>query len=324
MNNFSMNLRRYRQNASIRNLFSTVELKKSNLIQPYFIYESISRETPLTAIFGQKKHTLTSLQKEIEWSLKNKVSSILLFIIPKKKSHNHFDYSFDKKVITSLKNTFGNDLVLFLDVCLCSNTISGHCGIINQYNNINNELSVKEITNKSLSYAQAGADVLSPSDMMDGRILSIRKTLDENNFHSKLIMSYSTKFSSNFYGPFRDAAQSTPEIGDRKTYQIDPRNPYDAIQSSIRDKEEGADILMVKPAGNYLDIIYQIKSHPKTKETPLCAYQVSGEYKSLELMNNAGHLDFKMAYKESLFAISRAGADLIITYGATEFAASSN
>ncbi len=313
-----MNLRRYRKNAATRDIFSTVEITTKNLIQPYFVYEGLKEQEELTAITGQKKNTIDSLKKEIAIGLKQGISHVLLFIIPQSKHEHTFSYDFDSKVLSSLNEEFGDSILLSADMCLCSQTKSGHCGILSD-GIIDNDASVKVIADKSLIYAQAGADCISPSDMMDNRILAIRKILDSNKLDSTMIMSYSTKFSSNFYGPFRDAADSTPTSGDRKSYQIDFRNEFDAIRSSIRDMEQGADILMVKPAGAYLDTIYKIKTHERLRDYPLAAYQVSGEFQALQVMAQNGLIDYEKGLLETLYAIKRAGADLIITYAANKF-----
>lgn len=318
MNDYGISLRRYRQNRAVRDMFATVSLNASNLIQPYFVYQGLDLSVPLPSIEGQKKHNLESLKKEVAKGLDNGVANILLFFIPSSKGVCDFDYSFGASVLKGLRNEFGDSITIFTDTCLCSHTESGHCGIL-ENGEINNEKSVDELMKQALTYAEAGADCISPSDMMDNRILGIRRALDEAGFSKTMIMSYSTKFSSNFYGPFRDAAESTPSSGDRKSYQIDFRNESDAMLSSIRDMEQGADILMVKPAGAYLDIINKIKSHEQMGKLPLAAYQVSGEYQSLHIMAEQGLLDFNAAYLETLYAIRRSGAELIITYGANNF-----
>ncbi|MBF0300434.1 MAG: porphobilinogen synthase [Oligoflexia bacterium] len=316
---YPINLRRVRKNKKIRDLFSSTFIPTSALIQPYFVYEGLDHPEELKSIAGQKKHNIKSVIKEIEFALTKNISSFLLFIIPEKKiisiNVNDFNFDFDCEVISKIKNIFKDEIILFTDVCLCSHTANGHCEV-----NANNDLTIDILTKKAVLHASAGTDVVSPSDMMDGRIKSIRIALNQNSMNDRLIMSYSSKFSSNFYGPFRAAAESTPAFGDRKSYQLDPRNIGDAIRSSMRDIDDGADILMVKPAAQYLDIIYRIKNHNnKSKDFPLAAYQVSGEYQALHLMAAANLLKFEDAYIESLISIKRAGADLIITYGATRY-----
>jgi porphobilinogen synthase len=329
--NFPLNLRRKRLTPQLRSLFSTISIDKNHLIQPYFIYEDLPQAVELTSLRGQWRHNLPSLLKSLENFIKVGGSSVLLFIVPKHKAEENFDHSFDELVISTIKKQFGRSLIVFTDICLCSQTHTGHCGLFTRpvaeiegahqtdHPSIDNDASVKALVHKALCHARAGADVLSPSDMMDDRILAIRQRLDSAGLSEKLIMSYSTKFSSNLYGPFREAAESTPQFGDRKTYQISPTDPQDALSCSVRDAAQGADILMVKPATFYLDMLYQIKHHPQTSHLPLCAYQVSGEYQSLHLMEQAGFLKFEDAFHENLIAIKRSGADLIITYGAMEY-----
>ncbi|MCK5884364.1 MAG: porphobilinogen synthase [Bacteriovoracaceae bacterium] len=318
MSDYNLNLRRYRQTKAVRDMFATVEISASNLIQPYFVYQDLSESIPLPSIAGQNKHNLESLLKEVSLGLRNGVTSILLFFIPSSKGSCDFDYNFGSSVLKGLRAEFGDEITIFTDTCLCSHTESGHCGIL-ENGEINNDKSVRELMKQAVAYASAGADCISPSDMMDNRIRGIRRALDEAGLSKTMIMSYSTKFSSNFYGPFRDAAESTPSSGDRKSYQIDFRNESDAMLSSLRDMEQGADILMVKPAGAYLDIINKIKSHQQMGKLPLAAYQVSGEYQALHIMAEQGLLDFDAAYLETLYAIRRSGAELIITYGANKF-----
>jgi porphobilinogen synthase len=318
---FPLTLRRKRQSPLHRKLFQTVELRPHNIITPLFVQEGLGGPEVIENLAGQFRHNLESLSKKIEELLKHNFKQVILFIIPQQKGD--FQFQFEAQVIKSLKNKFGDDLLLMTDLCLCSNTLDGHCGIthskkLNSNHDkivINNSESVKLLTKKALILAEAGADVIAPSDMMDGRVKSFRKSFDQNNCDHTLIMSYSTKFSSTLYGPFREAAHSAPQMGDRKTYQIDPANSLDALQASLRDAQEGADILMVKPASFYLDMIYKIKNHPQLNHLPLCAYQVSGEYQALHLMGQGGLLNFPDALLESLVAIKRSGADMIISYG---------
>jgi len=311
--------RRVRQSKAIRNLMKTVDVRPENLIQPYFVYQGLKESEELKAMYRQKKHTNDSLLKEVERGLENGVNTALLFFIPVSKAESHFDYSFDTEVIASLKKRFGDDLNVFTDMCLCSNTHTGHCGFLDSDGWVENHSSVLELARKSREYANAGADAICPSDMMDDRITAIRDSLDKSGNFKTLIMSYSTKFSSALYGPFREAAESAPSKGDRKSYQIDPSNENDALRCSIRDTEQGADMLMVKPAGMYLDIISKIKTNELTKHLPLAAYQVSGEYQSMYVCSQNGLYNFDQVLHESLVAIKRAGADLIISYAANDF-----
>lgn len=313
---YPLTLRRQRQSSAIRNLLADVHLKSSMLVQPYFIYQGLKSSEALPAIFGQLKNTPETLLKEIEKGLENKIQSVLTFHVPQEKKAKDFNYDFDLEIISGVKKRFGHDVVLMTDLCLCSHTLDGHCGFTTPQGDIDNHSSVQELANKALLFAQAGADVISPSDMMDSRIGAIREKLNQGGQEKTLIMSYSSKFSSQFYGPFREAAHSAPSFGDRKSYQIDPRNLKDALASSARDASEGADILMVKPALAYLDILAKVKE--SYSHLPLAAYQVSGEYQGLKLMSDHGLLSFEQALLETLYSIRRAGADIIITYGANQ------
>lgn len=313
-----MDLRRNRLNSTIRHVLADVELSPRQMIQPYFVYQGLQSPMPLTSIYGQMKHNVESLKLSIKEGLNQGVRSVLLFFIPDKKSNCGFDHSFDASVLEELKRTFGDEIFLITDMCLCSQTSSGHCGILDDNGIVDNARSVAELVAKSLVHARAGSDCIAPSDMMDGRIGAIRQALNHAGMDHKLVMSYSSKFSSNLYGPFREAAESAPSKGDRKSYQIDYRNAGDAIRASLRDAKEGADFLMVKPAGTYLDILYRLKHDPELMHLPLAAYQVSGEYQSIALMAEKGLVDFEKALLESLYAIRRSGADLIITYAANQ------
>jgi porphobilinogen synthase len=254
----------------------------------------------------------------VERDLKNGVKSFLLFGVPATKSDTHFTHDFTSSQIAALKSAFGPEIFIAVDVCLCSHTSHGHCGILNDsMDHVLNHESVEALAATALAYAKAGADCVAPSDMMDHRIYAIREALDENGLNDTLIMSYSAKFHSGFYGPFRVAADSAPKgevkIKDRGTYQIDPANPADAYRCSIRDLEEGADILMVKPGLPYLDVISNLTSQIPL---PWAVYEVSGEFAAIELMAEKGLVDAKRAHLESWTAFFRAGAQMVITYGA--------
>ncbi len=320
---YPMTLRRGRQTPAIRHLMAQNRLSSRQFIYPLFVYESLTTKELLPSLAFQYKHSPSSVLSEIESALTKGISQFLLFTIPEKKSPTrHADwvmekeFAFEQKVIHKIKETFQQNIILMTDLCLCSHTPTGHCGLENHQGSILNDESVQLLTQRGLVQAQAGSDLIAPSDMMDDRIGALRKTLDEAQLHHKMIMSYSAKFSSQLYGPFREVAQSTPTYGDRKSYQIDPRHGRDALRSSIRDAQQGADMLMVKPAGLYLDVIKELKQHPETSLLPLCAYQVSGEYQSYYLMHEQNYLSFPKMMLESFSALQRAGADLIISYGA--------
>jgi len=310
--------RRIRSSPILRDLVRSVTLDPKKLIQPLFVIEGIRERESIPGLTGVYRDTPTSLLKQVESDLEAGVRSFLLFGVPAGKRDRDFDTSFTASQLEALKKRFGKDLFLSVDVCLCSYTSHGHCGILNDaLDHVLNAESVDALAKAALSYAHAGADCLAPSDMMDHRIRAIRETLDANQLDEKLIMSYSAKFHSGFYGPFRVAADSAPkgaiQIKDRGTYQIDPANPADAYRSSVRDMEEGADILMVKPGLPYLDVISNL-----TREIPLpwAVYEVSGEYAAIELMAEKGLVDARRAHLESWTAFFRAGAQMVITYGA--------
>jgi porphobilinogen synthase len=310
--------RRARLNPIVRNLTRQVVVSVDKLIQPLFVVEGINDRETIPGLSSVFRDTPSSLLKQVDADLENGVKSFLMFGVPGAKAEKNFNYDFTANQIASLKKRFGNDIFLAVDVCLCSSTTHGHCGILNDArDHVINDQTVEALADASLAYAQAGADCVAPSDMMDHRIRAIREKLDQNELDQTLIMSYSAKFNSGFYGPFRAAADSAPKgemkIKDRATYQIDPGNPADAYRCSIRDAEEGADILMVKPGLPYLDVIKDL-----TTQIPLpwAVYEVSGEYAAIEVMAEQGLINRERAHLESWTAFFRAGAQMVITYGA--------
>jgi porphobilinogen synthase len=317
----SLSLRRLRRTPLIRELVQEVRVSPEQMIQPLFVAEGLSQQQAVPGLTGTYRETSDSLLKTIELDLEAGVKKFLLFGVPESKGLRDFDSSFTARQIQSIRKRFGNDLFLSVDVCLCSATQHGQCGVLtSEGDHIDNVATVEELAQVALTFAQAGADCVAPSDMMDGRVKAIRSALDQNNLEQTLIMSYSAKFHSKFYGPFRLAADSAPRAGsaltslkDRATYQIDPASPKDAFQSSLRDAEEGADILMVKPGLPYLDILSQLS---KQIHKPWAVYQVSGEYASIELMAQNGLIDGPAAHVEVWTAFARAGASIILTYGA--------
>ncbi|NOT91199.1 porphobilinogen synthase [Ferruginibacter sp.] len=315
---YHSNRRRIRANQHIRELAAMLQLNHKEFIQPLFLDESISKQTSIATLNEINADTLESLLQQIANDLQKGISKFLLFPVPLKKAENNFDYSFVTKALQQIKNKFGNTVWIAADVCLCAYTSHGHCGILNpEKDKVLNDASVKELANYSLQLAQAGTDCIAPSDMMDGRIGAIRNILDNNQLDEVSIMSYSAKFSSQFYGPFRDACKSTPgnnnKLQDRKTYQASSFNKNDAILSTLRDIEEGADIVMVKPALPYLDIIHELS---ETIQLPLAAYHVSGEYQSIELLVQNNIIERDKAHLEIWTALKRAGANIIISYAA--------
>ena len=315
-----MNQRRLRANAHIRDLVAEVTVNQSDLIQPIFVDETLSQREPVKNMSGVFSDTEASILHQIERDLKAGVTKFLLFPVPKDRFETAFRFDFAQNVVAKIKAEFGDALWLINDVCLCSYTTHGHCGVLNtEGSQMLNAESVKIIADYALGLAQAGADCIAPSDMTDGRIGAIRQILDENHLETTSIMSYSSKFASNFYGPFRDVCKSTPSgtiLKNRKTYQIDYRNGSDAIRSSFRDAAEGADFLMVKPALPYLDIITKLTQ--KT-DLPIIAYHVSGEYAAIDLLAQADLIDKMAAHLEIWTACKRAGATGIITYAARSF-----
>jgi porphobilinogen synthase len=315
---YHSNQRRIRASQHIRELAATVQLNHKEFIQPLFLDESITAPTPIQTLHEINSDTLPSLLQQIENDIQKGITKFLLFPVPAKKSENNFDYSFVLNALQQIKKTFGNTIWIAADVCLCAYTVHGHCGILNAAGNkvLNNE-SVNELAVYALQLAKAGADCIAPSDMMDGRIGAIRKTLDENGLDEVSIMSYSAKFSSQFYGPFRDACKSTPAnnpaLSNRKTYQASSFNKNDAILCTLRDIEEGADIVMVKPALPYLDVIYELS---QTIKHPIAAYHVSGEYQSIELLAQQNIIERDKAHIEIWTALKRGGATIIISYAA--------
>ncbi|GIW22145.1 MAG: delta-aminolevulinic acid dehydratase [Candidatus Sericytochromatia bacterium] len=311
--------RRLRKNHILRDLVKETYLSKNDLIYPIFIAEKENIKEEINSMPEIYRQSIDYAMEEINNAKEKGIKSFLLFGIPNNKddiaSSAYDDEGVIQKSLRKIKKNI-KDIVLITDVCNCEYTSHGHCGIIKN-NDVDNDSTLDLLVKTSLSHARAGADIIAPSDMMDGRIFNIRKALNENGFENIPIMSYSAKFSSFFYGPFREAAQSNPSFGDRKTYQIDYRNSNEAVFESKLDIEEGADIIMVKPALSYCDIIYKIKQELKR---PLAAYNVSGEYSMVKAASSKGWVDENKLVLEILYSIKRAGADMIITYHAYKIA----
>jgi porphobilinogen synthase len=310
-------MRRYRKTKTLRRLFEETRLAPSDFILPLFIDESLKTPEPISSMPGVLRHNFSSLVREATAAHRLGIQAVLLFGIPKKKdalakeAYNHRGVV--QKAIKVLKNEIP-DLAVITDVCACEYTSHGHCGIISQ-GDVDNDATLGLLQKIALSHAQAGADMVAPSDMMDGRIRAIRKILDQKGFSMTSILSYAAKFSTCFYGPFRDAADSAPSFGNRKTYQMPASNAREAMREIQLDIEEGADVVMVKPALTALDIITKAKWR---FQLPLWAYHVSGEYSMVKAAGKMGWLSEDAAMAESLLAIKRAGADRIITYWAKE------
>ena len=309
---------RLRATRHLRDLCAETEFNRAQLIQPLFVVEGLAGDEAIPGLRGTLRQNIESMLHQVESDLAAGVTQFLLFASPAGKRGSGFDHRFTQEAIRALRKRFGADLCLWIDTCLCSSTTHGHCAVHRQAspdnpNIIDLEATVEELARAAVAFAEAGADGISPSDMMDGRVARIRRWLDENGFDLVPIMSYSTKFASNFYGPFRIAADSAPQFGDRRHYQIDVRNRTDALAASERCAEEGADLLMVKPGMTAIDLIGPIR---QATGRPVGAYQVSGEYAGLVLLAEHGLTNFEAALLETWHVFKRAGAQFIITYGA--------
>ncbi len=317
-------MRRLRNNHRIRGMVSEYHIKPSNLMLPLFVKEDMpaGQRKEVGSMPGVYQHSLETLVQECKEARDLGIPGVILFGIPSKKdSHGSEAYNPDgiiPRAIRRMKEELGDDILIACDVCLCEYTDHGHCAPIDG-NNILNDEALDLYSRASIEYAKAGADIIAPSDMMDGRVGAIRSMLDENGYTDVLIMSYAVKYASAFYGPFRDAAESGFSAGpdDRRSHQMDPSNFTQAIREAELDIHEGADIIMVKPALPYLDIIKELNTR---FAVPVAAYQVSGEYAMLKAAAQKGWLDEKEAMLESILSIRRAGATIILTYYAKEIA----
>lgn len=312
-------LRIFRSNEIIRELFAQTKILAKDLILPYFVIEGKNKKETITSMPGVFRLSVDNLIRDIKQAESLGIKAILLFgICQKKDARARQSYSSTgviQKAIKAIKQEI-KDIIVITDVCLCGYTSHGHCGIVRNYI-IDNDETLKILAKIALSHAEAGADFVAPSAMMDGQVKVIRESLDENGFKDVGILAYSAKYASNFYGPFREALDSAPKFGDRKTYQMDYRNPDQALREIEYDIREGADIVMVKPALAYLDIIQKAR---QTFKVPIAAYNVSGEYSLVKSGSLQGLFKEKEIIWEILTAIKRAGADLIITYHAKEVA----
>jgi len=306
-------LLRLRSQALLRELTAENGLTLSQLIQPLFVGQGLKEDLPILGLRDTQRQSVDGTLARVEKDLEAGVKHFILFPVPNQKASHGFSLDFTANAISSIKKRFGNSLFLWVDTCLCSYTDHGHCCVMGSDGRIDLEPTLKELGRLGATYAQAGADGISPSDMMDGRTAKIREDLDHAGKTMVPIMSYSTKFASQMYGPFRQAADSAPQYGDRKGYQIDVRNRTDALASSDRCAEEGADLLMVKPGMTSIDLIREI--YTRTGR-PVGAYQVSGEFASLTLLAEKGLTQFEPALLETWNVFKRAGAQYIITYGA--------
>ena len=312
--------RRLRRTGALRRLVRETRLAPAQLILPLFARSGTGVRTPVGSMPGVCQTSVDELLRDAEVAHAAGVGGVLLFGIPAHKdavgSSAWDEHGPVQEAIRSLKRELP-DLLVVTDVCMCEYTDHGHCGLLTPAGEVDNDATLELLAREALSHAAAGADVVAPSDMMDGRVGFLRQALDGAGFTDTVLMSYAAKYASAFYGPFREAAESTPAFGDRRSYQMDPANGAEALREVAQDLDEGADIVMVKPAGAYLDVIARVRD---AFDAPLAAYQVSGEYAMIRAAAERGWLDGDRAMLESLLAIRRAGADTIITYFATEAA----
>jgi porphobilinogen synthase len=310
--------RRTRKNAIIREAVAETRVHPAQFIYPYFVKPGQGMQDPILAMPGISHFTVDTLLKDVEAGLKLGLNKVLLFGVQEPKSEEGDAAWSERSVVPTaireLKKAFGDDLYVITDVCLCAYTTHGHCGLVHDHQVLNDE-SVDRLVRMALAHANAGADMVAPSDMMDGRIGAIRHGLDTHGFKNTALMSYAVKFASAYYGPFREAAGSAPGFGDRRSYQMDARNGREAMREALLDEQEGADILMVKPALAYLDILSGLRQRT---DLPIACYNVSAEYSMVKIAAAAGLVDERLMTLENLHAFARAGADLIITYHARE------
>lgn len=312
--------RRLRSGEIVRGMVRETRASKDSLIYPIFFEEGKNIKTPIDAMDGQFRYSPDRAKEIIDQCLSHGVNKVLLFGIPKEKdekgSQAYAENGIVQQAVRAIKEEYGDSVYVVTDVCMCEYTSHGHCGILCGHD-VDNDETLKYLTATAVSHAEAGADMVAPSDMMDGRVAAIRKGLDGKGFKNVPIMSYAVKYASKFYGPFREAAGSAPSFGDRKTYQMDPHNVREAMREAMYDEEEGADILMVKPALSYLDVIKEVSYNTNL---PVATYSVSGEYSMIKNAGKAGLIDEYGIMCETTASMFRAGADIVITYYAMEAA----
>ena len=306
--------RRLRRSAALRDALGETTLRAAQLVHPLFVRDGFAAERPIASMPGHAQRTVDRLDSEVAGLAELGVRSVLLFGIPDEKDE-HGSGAWDPagpvpRAITEIKRR-DSTVTVIADVCLCEYTAHGHCGVLDERHAVVNDATLALLARAAVTYADAGADIVAPSAMMDGQVAAIRSALDDAGHTDVAILAYAVKYASAFYGPFRDAAQSAPAFGDRRAYQMAPPNAREALREAKLDEDEGADMLMVKPAGPYLDIIHRVR---ESTDLPLAAYQVSGEYAMLKAAAERGWIDEPRAAMESLLGIRRAGADLVITY----------
>ena len=311
--------RRLRKNPLMRDLVRETTVSVNDFIQPLFVKENLEQKEEVASMPGVYQFALADLLEEVESCVQLGIKSFIIFGIPSLKDEVGSEASnpdgIVQKALRLIKQHYP-DLILIADTCLCEFTNHGHCGILDG-ETVVNDLSLERLVQVAISQAEAGADIIAPSNAMDGYVAAIREGLDKSGFYMVPIMSYSVKFASSFYGPFRDAGESAPAFGDRKTYQMDPANRLEALREAQSDEEEGADFLMVKPALAFLDVLRDLRNQ---SDLPLVAYNVSGEYSMVKAAAAQGWIDERAVVMESLIGMKRAGADLIISYFAKDVA----
>jgi len=310
--------RRLRKNEKFRKMIEETTVSPQHLIYPLFVKETHEEKVPVPSMPDIYQFSIEGLMREIEDVVGLSIPAILLFGIPEEKDETgsgaYDENGIVQKATQRIKKLFGDDILVITDVCMCEYTSHGHCGIIRD-GDVDNDETLKLLAQSALTHVEAGADMVAPSDMMDGRVKALRDILDKNGYQATPIMSYAAKYASALYGPFRDAAESAPQFGDRRTYQMDPPNQREALREIRLDIGEGADIVMVKPALFYLDVLALAR---QTFNIPLAAYSVSGEYTMIKTAATKGHLDYKRTVLEATVSIRRAGADMVITYFAKD------
>jgi porphobilinogen synthase len=313
-------LRRLRKTGVLRDMVRETELSPSHLVYPMFVELGTDSRSPIEAMPGVERLSISHAVEEAGHAHALGIPSVLLFGIPAEKDEQGSG-AYDEEGVVQLAvraiKEAHPELVVITDVCLCEYTSHGHCGVVRDDGQVDNDMSLELLAKTAISHAAAGADIVAPSDMMDGRVGALRSQLDAEGHSETPIIAYSAKFASAFYGPFREAAECTPAFGDRRSYQMDPANSDEAVREALLDVEEGADVVMVKPALPYLDVIRRVKD---ATMLPVAAYNVSGEYAMLKAAAAAGYLDERAAVLESLTGIRRAGADIVITYHAKDVA----
>jgi porphobilinogen synthase len=313
--------RRLRASASMRGLVRETRINREGLVQPLFVVEGSGIVAPIGSMPGVSRYSVDTVVRECRELDAAGVRAVLLFGIPDAAAKdaiataNYDPNGVVQRAIRAIKEALPH-LIVIADLCNCEYTDHGHCGILDATGDVDNDATLDVLARTAVTYAQAGVDVVAPSDMMDGRVAAIRAALDAEGFTKTAIMSYAAKYASAFYGPFREAAESTPAFGDRRTYQMDPANAREALREVRLDIEEGADIVMVKPAMAYLDVLHRVR---EMTDLPVAVYHVSGEYAMLKAAAERGWIDEERAIDETLTAMARAGADIIITYFAKEY-----